>query len=94
MKPRRIILRGPHPTAESTAKLVGVSDRQVKQLLRLVRSNESLKEKKNGAALEGAASKVSRNKVSRTKGKSAAKRRIASASRNRRARGKTAEAHA
>jgi hypothetical protein len=89
MKPRRVILRGPYPTVESTAKLMGVSDRRVKQLLRLVRSNEPLKAKKNGETSEETGSKVSG-----TKRKTATKKRTASTSRKRRARGKTAEAHA
>jgi hypothetical protein len=89
MKPRPIILRGPYPTVEDTARLLGVSDRRVKELLRLVRSNESLKVKKNRAALEEAGSKVSR-----AKGNTRTEKRIASASRKRRARGKTAKAHA
>jgi hypothetical protein len=57
---------------------MGVSDRRVKQLLRLVRSTEPLKEKRNGAAPEEAGSKVSR-----AKGKTPAKKRTASASRKR-----------
>ena len=88
MKPRRVILTGPYPTVESTAKLMGVSDRRVKQLLRLVRSTEPLKAKRNDAAPEEAGSKVSR-----AKRKTLAKKPTASASRKRRARGKTAEAH-
>jgi len=88
MKPRPIILRGPYPTVEDTARLLGVSDRRVKELLRLVRSNEPLKAKKNGSGSE------QESKVSRTKRKRLTNKRIASASRKRRARGKTAKAHA
>jgi hypothetical protein len=87
MKPRRVILRGPYPTVESTAKLMGVSDRRVKELLRLVRSNEQAR--KNGATPEEAG-----QKDSRTRRVTATKKRTASVSRKRRARGKTAEAHA
>lgn len=87
MKPRRVILRGPYPTVESTAKLMGVSDRRVKELLRLVRSNAQAK--KNDSNSEEAV-----RKDSRTSRGSATKKRTASVSRKRRARGKTAEAHA
>ena len=87
MKPRRVILRGPYPTVESTAKLMGVSDRRVKELLRLVRSNGQAK--KNGSTSEEAV-----RKDSRTSRGSGTKKRTAPVSRKRRARGKTAEAHA
>jgi hypothetical protein len=89
VKPRPIILRGPYPTVEDTARLLGVSDRRVKELLRLVRSNDRLKAKKNGSGSEQAESKISPTKRKRLTNK-----RIVSASRKRRARGKTAKAHA
>jgi hypothetical protein len=88
MKPRRVILRGPYPTVESTAKLMGVSEGRVKQLLRLVRSNGAVKAEENGAGAEEGGSRVSR-----TKRVTAVKKRAESASRKRRARGKT-KAHA
>jgi hypothetical protein len=87
MKPRRVILREPYPTVESTAKLMGVSDRRVKELLRLVRSNEQAK--KNGASPEEAGKKDSRTGRTAT-----TKKRTTSVSRKRRAGGKTAGAHA
>ena len=89
MKPKPITLRGPYPTVEDTARLLGVSDRRVKQLLRLVSSNEPLKAKKNGSGSKPAGSKVSGKKAN-----ARTKKRIESASRERRAGGKIAEAHA
>jgi hypothetical protein len=86
MKARKVIIRGPFPTVKETAKLMGVSDRRLKELLRLVRSNGTLREK-NGTALEEAG-----RKVRKTKDMTRAKKRTASASRERRARGKTAKA--
>jgi hypothetical protein len=89
MKARRVILRGPFPTVEETAKLLGVSDRRLKELLRLRSSGQLSGAKKNGVAVD--MEKTGR-KVSSTKNKPRTNRHTASASRKRRARGKTAKA--
>jgi hypothetical protein len=88
MKQKPVILRGPYPTVEDTARLLGVSDRRLKELLRL-RSSGRLSGKKNGWALD--LEKTGR-KVSRTKSKTSANNGGAGASRKRRARGKSAKA--
>jgi hypothetical protein len=87
MKARRAIITGPFPTVEDTARILGVSDTHLKELLRLTRSGRSAGLKKNGVALEKSGSKVSR-----TKSKTSANKRRASAPRKRRARGKSAKA--
>jgi hypothetical protein len=86
MKARRAIIRGPFPTVEDTARILGVTDTHLKELLRLTRSGRSAGLKKNGVALEKSGSKVS------TKSKTSANKRRASAPRKRRARGKSAKA--
>jgi hypothetical protein len=87
MKQKPAILRGPFPTVEDTAKLLGVSQRRLNRLLRLVDSKETVKEHKHRV--------LAAHKVSEAKGKRAAtKKRIATALRKRRTRRKTAEAHA
>jgi hypothetical protein len=88
MKQKPAILRGPYPTVEDTARLLGVSDRRLKELLHLVGSKETSK-------VERKRSTLSERKLSEAKRKRAAtKKRMASGSRKRRNRVKTAEAHA
>jgi hypothetical protein len=86
MKARKVIIRGPFPTARDTAKLLGVSDTRLKELQRLRSSGRLSGAKKNGEDME----KTGR-KVSSTKNKTRTNRHTASASRQRRARGKTAK---
>ncbi len=88
MKQKPAILRGPYPTVEDTARLMGVSERRLKELLRLVGSNESLAAKKSrGVLRDDKGSEAGLQRV-------VTKKRNASASRKRRKRGKTAQAHA
>jgi phage antirepressor YoqD-like protein len=89
MSARKVIIGGPFPTAKDTAKLLGVSDRRLNELLRLRSSGRLSGTKKNSVA--GDMEKTVR-KVSSTKNKTHTNRHTASASRKRRARGQAAKA--
>jgi hypothetical protein len=81
-------ITGPFPTVKDTADVLGVSATRLKELMRLTGSGSPFRAKKSvwALGLEEA------RKVSRTKSKSGAKKRRTSASRKRRAGGKTAKA--
>lgn len=85
----RATITGPFPTAEDTARILGVSDKRLKELLRLRSSGRLSGLKKNGWDLDFA---KNGNKVSRTRSKTRAKKGRTSAPRKRRARGKSAKA--
>jgi hypothetical protein len=85
----RVTITGPFATAKDTAKILGVSDKRLKELQLLRSSGRLSGPKKNGWALDLA---KNGSKVSRTKSKTSANKRRASAPRKRRARGKSAKA--
>jgi hypothetical protein len=60
MKQEPVILRGPYPTVEDTARLLGFLTGGLKELLGPVRSNEPSKAKNNGSGSNEAGSKVVR----------------------------------
>jgi hypothetical protein len=81
-------ITGPFPTVKDTADVLGVSATRLKELMRLTGSSNPFRAKKSMWAL---GMEEARNKVSRTRSKTRAKKRGTSASRKRRARGKTAK---
>jgi hypothetical protein len=81
-------ITGPFPTVKDTAEVLGVSATRLTELMRLTGSGSPFRAKKSVWALS---LEESRNKGSRTKSKTGAKQRSTSASRKRRARGKTAK---
>lgn len=85
----RVTVTGPFATAKDTARILGVSDKRLKELLRLRSSGRLSGPKKNGWALD---LEKNGSKVSRTKSKTITNKRRASAPRKRRARGKSAKA--
>ena len=82
-------ITGPFPTAKDTARILGVSDKRLKELLRLRSSARLSGPKKSGWALDFA---KNGSKLSGTKSRTSANKRRTSAPRKRRARGKSAKA--